>query len=56
MLDGIAKIGHHTISLVSNIGNSGLFLIRVLFRKPDVKKLVPSVIHQLYYIGPALPR
>ncbi|GGI81082.1 lipid asymmetry maintenance ABC transporter permease subunit MlaE [Legionella impletisoli] len=51
MLDRIARFGHMSLSTFQMVGSSGVFLLRVLFRKPDILRLWPSLRAQLYYIG-----
>lgn len=51
MLDTIAQLGQKSISVIQNTGASGVFLIKVLFRVPNLKKLWPVFINQLYAIG-----
>ena len=51
MLDLIARMGSRGLTSVQNLGNSGLFLLRVLFRKPHLFKLMPELLKQLYFIG-----
>lgn len=51
MLDRIEKFGCKTIDRLQLIGSAGLFLLRVLFRRPNVRRLLPSLRDQLYFIG-----
>lgn len=51
MLDTIARLGNRGAGVLKRIGNSGLFLFTMLFRKPDVPRLWPLLRHQLYFIG-----
>lgn len=51
MLDMIARLGNRGVQVLQNIGSSGLFLLMMLFRKPDVPRLWPLLRHQLYFIG-----
>lgn len=51
MLNAIARLGSNGIQVMQNIGNSGFFLLLMLFRKPDVLKLWPLVRQQLYFVG-----
>lgn len=51
MLDTIARLGSRGVSVIQSIGNSGLFLVAMLFRKPDVPRLWPLVRQQLYFVG-----
>lgn len=51
MLEMIARLGNRGAHALQNIGNSGLFLATMLFRKPDVPRLWPLLRHQLYFVG-----
>ncbi|MGL6029414.1 MAG: lipid asymmetry maintenance ABC transporter permease subunit MlaE [Legionella sp.] len=51
MLNAIARLGSNGIQVIQNIGSSGLFLLLMLFRKPDTRKLWPLVRQQLYFVG-----
>jgi phospholipid/cholesterol/gamma-HCH transport system permease protein len=51
MLDTIARLGNRGVRVLQNIGNSGLFLVTMLFRKPNIPKLWPLLRHQLYFVG-----
>ncbi|KTD47698.1 MULTISPECIES: lipid asymmetry maintenance ABC transporter permease subunit MlaE [Legionella] len=51
MLDTIARLGNRGIQVLQNIGNSGLFLFTMLFRRPNIPKLWPLLRHQLYFVG-----
>ncbi|MDF1758851.1 MAG: lipid asymmetry maintenance ABC transporter permease subunit MlaE [Legionellaceae bacterium] len=51
MLDTVEKIGCKTVSKLQTIGNSGLFVLRVIFRKPDLLRLGPALRDQLYFVG-----
>jgi len=51
MLEQIMRLGHGGLNTLQNIGYSGLFLVRVLFRKPNIRRLWPILCSQLYYIG-----
>ena len=51
MLDAIARIGHRGINTIQLLGASGQFLVRVLIRKPDFRRLWPALIAQLHFIG-----
>ncbi len=51
MLDFIAQLGHRSLNAVQALGQSGQFLVRVLCRKPDVRRLWPAFIQQLHFIG-----
>jgi phospholipid/cholesterol/gamma-HCH transport system permease protein len=51
MLDFIAHLGHRSLHAVQTLGQSGQFLVNVLCRKPDLRRLMPALIHQLHFIG-----
>jgi phospholipid/cholesterol/gamma-HCH transport system permease protein len=51
MLDTIARLGNRGVHVLQSIGNSGLFLFTMLFRKPDIPKLWPLLRHQIFFIG-----
>tara|TARA_Y100000588_G_scaffold390912_1_gene497975 strand:- start:637 stop:1419 length:783 start_codon:yes stop_codon:yes gene_type:complete len=51
MLNAIAQLGQRSILLIQNTGSSGVFLLRVLCRVPNLKKLWPVFIGQLYAVG-----
>jgi phospholipid/cholesterol/gamma-HCH transport system permease protein len=51
MLNTLAHIGSKSLTSIQMVGQSGFFLLRVLLRKPDLKRLWPSLLTQLYYIG-----
>ena len=51
MFDAIARLGQRGLTHVQLLGNSGVFLLQVLFRKPDFIRLWPSLCEQLYFVG-----
>lgn len=51
MLDRIARFGHATVGMMQIFGHSGLFLSRVLCRKPNWVRLWPELREQLYFVG-----
>ena len=51
MLEAIARFGGRGVHLVQSIGNSGLFLFAMLFRRPNVLRLWPLLRYQLYFVG-----
>ncbi|KTC65731.1 toluene tolerance protein (plasmid) [Legionella adelaidensis] len=51
MLEAIAKLGLRGLNSLQGIGNSGVFLLKVLLRKPDFRRLWPDFRSQLYYVG-----
>ena len=51
MIDAISHLGQKGTKTLRDIGASGIFLFRVLFRKPDPKRLWPDLRSQLFFIG-----
>lgn len=51
MLEMIANFGSRGAQVLQNIGSSGLFLVTMLLRKPDIPRLWPLLRYQLYFIG-----
>jgi len=51
MLDLIGRFGQRGLNGLQLIGSSGRFLVRVLFRAPDFRRLWPSLRAQLYFVG-----
>jgi phospholipid/cholesterol/gamma-HCH transport system permease protein len=51
MLEAIARFGSRGLHVVQSIGNAGLFLTVMLFRKPNILKLWPLLRYQLYFVG-----
>lgn len=51
MFELIARLGHSTIGTVQTMGQSGRFLLQVIFRKPDVIRLWSELKAQLYFVG-----
>lgn len=51
MLNSIAQLGQTTIERIQTLGHSGQFLIRILFRQPNIVRLWPELRSQLYFIG-----
>lgn len=51
MLDLISRFGQRGLNGLQLIGSSGRFLVCVLFRAPDFRRLWPSLRAQLYFIG-----
>lgn len=51
MINAIAQLGRSTISSCSEFGQSGLFLVRILFRKPRLVRSFPLLVEQIYHIG-----
>jgi phospholipid/cholesterol/gamma-HCH transport system permease protein len=51
MLEMIARFGQSGLNVIQMVGISGRFLARVLVRKPNVAKLWPELLRQLYFVG-----
>lgn len=51
MIDMIAGIGRRGVDSLQTIGSSGLFLLRVFARNPDLTRLWPALRAQLYFVG-----
>ena len=51
MLELITKLGHSGLDSLQSLGRSGRFLVQVLTRKPDLPRLLPSLLQQLYFVG-----
>ncbi|MDI1353130.1 MAG: lipid asymmetry maintenance ABC transporter permease subunit MlaE [bacterium] len=51
MLETISRFGNHGVRLLQNMGNSGLFLFLMLFRRPNIIRLWPLLRQQLHFVG-----
>lgn len=51
MFNKIAQTGQFGLTAIQRLGQSGAFLCRLLWRSPNLKKIGPSVWHQLYFVG-----
>jgi phospholipid/cholesterol/gamma-HCH transport system permease protein len=51
MLESIRKLGEMAINFCRNVGVAGVFLFRVLLRRPRWKRSFPLLIDQFYAIG-----
>lgn len=47
----VETLGRQSIQVIANLGRSGLFLLCIFFRKPDVKRTLKEFWNQLYYVG-----
>ncbi len=47
----VETMGRQSLYLISNLGRSGLFLLCIFVRKPDLKRTVKAFWNQLYYVG-----
>jgi phospholipid/cholesterol/gamma-HCH transport system permease protein len=48
---GLAHIGHWTLSFCKDLGQAGIFLGRMLIRRPKLIKSFPLLIQELYSVG-----
>lgn len=51
MLEKIAEFGQQGISTLQSIGQSGIFLLRMFYRNPDIRRLWPDLRLQLHFTG-----
>ena len=51
MIDYFERIGARTLDQLQALGQSGLFLLRVICQKPNVLRLWPVLCEQLYFVG-----
>ncbi|MDP3704552.1 MAG: lipid asymmetry maintenance ABC transporter permease subunit MlaE [Legionellaceae bacterium] len=51
MLEIVERLGNAAIDKVQSFGSSGLFLFRVICRKPNFSRLWPALRNQLYFVG-----
>ncbi len=51
MLELISRLGNSGLNGLQMMGYSGRFLVRVLCRVPDFRRLWPSLLSQLYFLG-----
>lgn len=51
MIEWIVKLGRSGISFCHQVGVSGLFLLKTVFRNPKMARLTPLVIEQIYSVG-----
>jgi phospholipid/cholesterol/gamma-HCH transport system permease protein len=51
MINSIARLGERTLRNLQQLGSAGTFLLLMLFRKPQFKKLGPEISNQLYFVG-----
>ncbi len=51
MLELIARLGQGGLGKMQSIGQTGRFLLCVILRKPDFRRLWPEIRAQLYFIG-----
>ncbi|HGK6671857.1 MULTISPECIES: lipid asymmetry maintenance ABC transporter permease subunit MlaE [Legionella] len=51
MLDMLERLGQRGVNNLQTIGNSGVFLLGIFFRKADLPRLWPALRAQLYFVG-----
>ena len=51
MIDLVTRCGQRTLGTVQSLGASALFLLRLLLRKPDLRRLWPALRWQLHDLG-----
>lgn len=51
MIEFLERVGAKTSDVVQEFGKSGIFLWKIIFQKPMLKRLWPAVCDQLYFIG-----
>ncbi|MDP3561871.1 MAG: lipid asymmetry maintenance ABC transporter permease subunit MlaE [Legionellaceae bacterium] len=51
MLETVERLGHFAVDKLQVLGSSGLFLCRVIFRRPNFPRLSRALLNQLYFIG-----
>ncbi len=51
MMNVLANVGRRGILFSERVGRSGLFLVRILFRKPRLLRLIPLIVEQIYAVG-----
>lgn len=51
MLDKIESIGQRGIGTLQSIGKSGVFLLKIFWRTPDLRRLWPALRMQIYNVG-----
>lgn len=51
MLGHLAALGRSGINSCTEFGQSGLFLLKILFRKPRFSKDLPLLVEQIYHVG-----
>lgn len=51
MLETVGRLGQFTIDKLQLLGQSGIFLLRVLCRKPNLSRLPRAFSNQLHFVG-----
>lgn len=51
MIEPVERVGRFTVDKLQLLGQSGLFLLRVLCRKPNVSRIPRELSNQLYFVG-----
>ena len=51
MITWIENLGRIGLSFCQSVGLSGVFLLRIIFRKPRIARLFPLIVEQIYNVG-----
>lgn len=51
MMDKLGRLGQRSLIILEAMSYSGAFLIRVLLRRPNFKKLATPLVRQFYFVG-----
>jgi phospholipid/cholesterol/gamma-HCH transport system permease protein len=51
VINWIENLGRIGLQFCEHVGLSGVFLLRTIFRRPRLVRLLPLVIEQIYYVG-----
>ena len=51
MIDYLERLGAQTLSRLQTLGQSGLFLSRIIWQKPNMLRVWPMLSEQLYFVG-----
>lgn len=51
MLDTFARLGQRGVANLQTMGHSGVFLLRMFIRNPDISRLWPALMRQLHFVG-----
>jgi phospholipid/cholesterol/gamma-HCH transport system permease protein len=51
MLEFMVRLGNRSVRVLHDLGSSGLFLLLILFRKPNFSRLLPLLRYQIHFVG-----
>lgn len=51
MVDFLERLGEKSLDFIQASGQSGLFLLRILWQRPKVVRMWPALCDQLYFVG-----